>query len=351
MPFRRILLPVVTAMAAATTTSDLAAHPNHPQNAPKESRSVTDEIRTGNGACTYQTVPNWCKLPEGRPSLGPTHGSIVIDKTGRIYCSLDSGDFGILVYGPDGAFLREAGRGLAGIHGMCLREEGGDEFIYAAHLRDAQVLKLSLDGEVVWAMKGPPAGAKGYDDANAYKPTAVAVGPAGEIFVADGYGANWIHRFDKDRNYLGSFGSRGTENGRFQTCHGLALDTRGPRPLLLVCDRENRRLQHYDLEGNFVATIAENLRRPCSVAFFGDRVAVAELEGRVTMLDASNRVIAHLGDNPDQKQWANYRVPADQWQLGVFTAPHGLNFDAKGNLLVMDWNATGRISRLELVSK
>ncbi len=349
MKFRGTLLAATVTLAVAATSSFLPAHPNHPANAPKESRSVTETVRTGTDACSYETVANWCKIPDGRDSLGPTHGAIVVDKAGHIYCSMDSGDFGIVVYRPDGTVLREVGRGLAGIHGMCLREEGDGEFIYAAHLRDAQVLKLTLDGQIVWAMKGPPGESGKYDDPQSYKPTAVAVGPGGEIFVADGYGMNWIHRFDKDRKYLGSFGSRGTEDGRFQTCHGLALDTRGERPLLLVCDRENRRLQHYDLEGNFVATVTENLRRPCSLAFFGDRVAVAELEGRVTILDASNRPIAHLGDNPDQKQWANYGVPSDQWQSGVFTAPHGVAFDGDGNLLVMDWNATGRISRLNKV--
>ena len=31
---------------------------------------------------------------------------------------------------------------------------------------------------------------------------------------------------------------------------------------------------------------------------------------------------------------------------GVFTAPHGLCFDAEGNLYVMDWNKTGRLTKL-----
>ncbi len=351
MTYRRTLLSAVVVLAVAGATSDAIAHPNHSKKAPKESPAVNEQIRVGNGVCTYETVANWCKIPDGRDSLGPTHGAIVLDKAGNIYCSMDSGDHGILVYRPDGTLVREMGHGLGGIHGMCLREEGDQEFIYAAHLREAQVLKLTLEGEIVWAMKGPPAESGKYDDPKKYKPTAVAVGPDGEIFVADGYGANWIHRFDKDRKYVGSFGSRGTEDGRFQTCHGLALDTRGERPLLLVCDRENRRLQHYDLKGNFVATLTKNLRRPCSVSFLGDRVAVAELEGRVTILDESNQPVAHLGDNPDQKQWANYRVPVDQWQQGIFTAPHGVAFDKEGNLFVMDWNATGRISRLDLVSE
>jgi len=347
----RRLLTALTMVAACAAASDLSAHPDHPKQAPKESRAVNETIETGSGSCTYKTVANWCKIPAGRDSLGPTHGAIVLDAEGNIYCSMDSGEHGLLVYRPDGTLIREMGHGLAGIHGMCIRTEGDTQFIYAAHLRESQVPKLTLNGEVVWAMKGPPADSEKYDDPGQYKPTAVAVAPNGDIYIADGYGTNWIHRFDKDRKYLESFGSRGTENGRFQTCHGLALDPRGEQPLLLVCDRENRRLQHYDLEGNFVATLTENLRRPCSVAFFGDRVAVAELEGRVTVLDGANQPIAHLGDNPDRKQWANYGVSVADWQPGIFTAPHGVAFDRNGNLFVMDWNATGRISRLDLVAQ
>jgi hypothetical protein len=67
--------------------------------------------------------------------------------------------------------------------------------------------------------------------------------------------------------------------------HGLAVDTRYEQPLLLVCDRENRRLSHYDFDGKFVDNVTLHLRRPCQVSFWGDNAVVSELEGRVTILD------------------------------------------------------------------
>lgn len=343
--------PIATALVAflGLASTALAHGDDDETEAPAGSPSVADCALPEGDSMTYQSVPGWCQVPGGRETLGPTHGAIVVDKEGRIYCSMDSGEYGILVYQPDGSLLRSIAKGLAGIHGMCIREEDGVEWIYAARLTGGQVLKLGLDGSVVWSMTGPPKEPGDDGDAGQYKPTAVAVAPNGDFYVADGYGTNWIYQFDKDRRYIRRFGGRGEGPDQFHTCHGLAVDLRGPKPLLLVCDREHRRLVHFDLEGKLVGVVAENLRRPCSVAFRGRYLAIAELEARVTILDPSNKPVAHLGDNPDHKQWANYKVPADAWQDGVFTAPHAVAFDREGNLLVMDWNAWGRISRLNLV--
>ena len=320
-------------------------------HAPGDALSVTAAVRVGEGDNVYESIPNWCQMPQGRQTLGPTHGGIVEDKAGNIYFTMDGGPSAILVYKPDGTLVRALGdEKLTGIHGLCINDEGGEQFLYAAHLKGKQALKLKLDGTVVWAIPFEKVNESGkYKDKNQFSPTAIAVGPDGSVYVADGYGQNWIHRFDKDQKYVASFGGQGTEPGKFKTCHGLALDTRSGKPLLLVADRENRRLQHFDLDGKFVAVVAENLRRPCSLSFHNGQVAVAELEARVTILDKANREVAHLGDNPNKQHWANYNVPPEQWKPGIFTAPHGVSFDHEGNVYVMDWNSSGRVSKFKPV--
>ncbi len=297
----------------------------------------------GQGPWRFEVESGWAKLPEGR-AFGPTHGGVVVDKAGNVYVSTEGPD-GVQVFSPDGKLIARLAPEHTAIHGLIIREEGGKEFLYGALNKTGQAIKLSLDGKVEWTI-GVPMESGVYKVATDYKPTAIAVGPDGRIYVADGYGASVIHVFDTGRRYVKTLGAKGTGDGQFRTCHGLMLDTRGAKPLLLVCDRENRRLVHIDLEGNFVRTFATDLRRPCAVSIWGEYTAVAELEGRVVILDKTGAVVSTLGDNPDKEQWAKYRIDPSVWRDGIFLAPHGLSFDAAGNLYVQDWNFAGRLTKL-----
>jgi sugar lactone lactonase YvrE len=331
----------------ASTVLALAPHdPVFHAAAPPDARAVTESIRTGAGAWTFESVAGWAKIPEEK-TYGPTHGGVAVLASGEIVTATD-GPEGFCVFAPDGKLVRTFGKEFSGCHSVLLRQEGGEEFLYCAHLRGHQIVKLRLDGTAVWTL-GAPMESKAYESPDRFAPTSVAVAADGRIFVADGYGTSLIHEFDADRKWVKSFGGAGQEDGKVQTCHGIAIDARGKAPLLLVCDRENRRLVRFDLGGSYVDTLATGLRRPCAVAFHGDAIAVAELEGRVTILDAEGKEVAHLGDNPDEGERANFGVPPSSWKDGIFTAPHGLAFDAKGNLYVQDWNRSGRLSKLRRV--
>lgn len=342
---------IVAAISLCGLTASVApAHDgDHTMPAPPDAKCVTEKVRAGSGANTYESVPNWCQIPGGKPDLGsPTHGGVVVDKQGNIYFSMDGGPHGILVYTPDGKQVRAFADKFVGIHGMCLNEETGEQFLYGAHLAGKQAVKMKLDGTVVWTIGFPTESGK-YTDRKQYNPTAIAVGPNGHVYICDGYGLSWIHEYDENQKYVRSFGGKGKEPGKFQTCHGIILDQRGPKPLLLICDRENRRLQHFDLDGNFVAVVTEGLHRPCSLSILDKKVAVAELEGRVSILDENNKVVAVIGDAPDKRPVATNKVPPADWKDGIFNAPHGVSFDKDANLYVEDWNTSGRIGKFEHV--
>lgn len=307
--------------------------------------AVEYTVTVGAGAHRYGWVPGWGRLDDGR-ELGNTHGCLVVDKKGRILANTDT-EHAVVVFSPDGRLLASWGKEFrGGLHGMCLRDEDGVEFLYLAHTGRHEVVKTTLDGEVQWTL-GWPEQAGIYDSEAQYRPTAVAVAPDGRLFVADGYGKSWVHLYDRDRGYLRSIGGPGKEPGRMQTPHGLHLDTRGEEPLLLVCDRENHRLQWFTLDGVFVRAVEQGLKRPCNAWPLGDGgLAVADLVGRVTILDRNGAVVCHLGDDADPQLQARNGVGREHWRDGTFFAPHAVCADRDGSLYVMDWNATGRLSKL-----
>jgi DNA-binding beta-propeller fold protein YncE len=207
------------------------------------------------------------------------------------------------------------------------------------------VLETTLEGQVLRTLP-VPSSAGIYTSSDQYKPTGVAVEPGGNIYVCDGYGLSWVHQYDPEGAYVRSWGGPGDTPGKLNTPHGIWIDTRSAIPTVLVADRENGRLQRFDLQGNHLAVIGGLFRRPCGVHQLGDDLVVPDLGGRVTLLDKNDQLITHLGDNPDASLRAQNGVDRERWQDGVFIAPHAARWDSDGNLYVMDWNFRGRVSKL-----
>ena len=289
----------------------------------------------------FSVVPNYFDAQPGQQALGPCHGGTVIDKAGNIYVTTDT-ERGIAIFSSKGKYLRSVGP--TRIHALELRSEQGVEYIYAARPSDHEVVKLTLDGKQQWSLTSPMESGL-YKDAKGFNPCAVTVAPDGSIFVADGYGSNYVLKFDKNRKFVKAFGGPGEAEGKFKTCHGIGMDTRSGKPLLFVCNRNNNRVEHWDLDGNFIKVIQKDLRMPAAVHIRGDYALIPELQGRATLLNKNGTIAAQVGDNPNEKQRANFGLAKDQWQDGICNSPHGGSIDSDGNLIISEWSAFGHLHK------
>ena len=304
-----------------------------------------EPVRMGCGHMTFDTVPGWGLGADGKSVLGSTHGSVVVDKEGHIYTSSSRG---VYCFSPDGKVVRSfLGDKYSNIHDMKINAEEGGEFIYGARNANAEGIKFNAKtGEIVLKLPFPKESGL---DLKQFSPTAITVGPNGDIFLSDGYASNHIFKFDKNGKYLSHFGKKGNGLKEFNTAHGMTLDTRYTPARLLVCDRNHQpkgRLVHYSLDGEFLGEVVTGLGMPTSAVVQGDYVSVPDLQGRVIILDKNNTIVSVLGHNADPKLGGSFNVPQENWVEGIFSGTHGSSWDKDGNLYIQDWNVSGRIMKL-----
>jgi hypothetical protein len=87
----------------------------------------------------------------------------------------------------------------------------------------------------------------------------------------------------------------------------------------------------------------------------GELLLVPDLHARVTLFDKDNAPIIHLGDDLAWRKKVlapgfKVRTQPSEWQPGKFVHPHDACFDKDGNIFVVEWVETGRVSLLKRVS-
>src|SRR5215470_16605680 len=294
----------------------------------------------------YKTVPDWLKLPDGRSTLGNMHGDIAVSSKGEVYVSVQDPQAGLQVFAPDGRFLRTVPDAPSDFHGFVIRRQSEGEFLYGVTLRGQTIIKMTLDGKVVMTI---PASAipDEFKVRNARSGqlgvllTGLDVAPNGDLYVADGYASDYIHRFDRTGKYLTSFGGKKAPYN-FNTLHKLAIDTRFQPARIIAVDRANNRVVHMSLSGDFLGVVASDLLLPAAITLNGDSVIVGELRGRVTVLDKAGNVVSRFGTNTEPGAGTNQLKP-EQWRPGIFTAPHGVAINDHGDLFVSEFNLYGRV--------
>jgi hypothetical protein len=230
-----------------------------------------------------------------------------------------------------------------------------------------RVIGIGLDGSIRRQLPTPNHEAY---RSSPFVPTAVVIddpslGGTGDIWVADGYGASLVHRFRSDGAYISSLtGEDGA--GRFRQPHSLFLDRRN-EPELYVADRQNGRIQVFDLDGVYrgVIGVGELIAPSFMTTSRGQLFVTDLLARRITVFDRSNRFAGHLFPNALGLRWGHPRVTdgwPDAWpnsratsgaierpilEPGSFHSPHGIAADSRGDLYITEFVLGGRTIKLQ----
>lgn len=313
----------------------------------------------GSGEHVYEAFHDWGRLPGGL-AWGNTHG-VAEDSEGHIYvahtvhASSERKDT-LVVFDRDGKYIRSWGSAFqGGAHGLHIRKEGREDFLYfvdtgkgrpggGVQVQYSCLVKMTMRGEEVFRL-GYPYESPDYkkDGSTKFSPTNVAIAPNGDIYLADGYGAYVILQYDSTGRFIRSFGG-----GQLACPHGLMVDTRTAEPSLLVADRTNNRLQRYSLDGRQLG-IDAGVNLPCHFHERRGLVAIPDLAARLTLLDAGNKVVAHLGEDTSGDWQELRKKPRTEFRAGKFVSPHGACFDHEGNIFVTEWVEVGRVTKLRRV--
>ena len=320
------------------------------------------EIILGEGDYRYRVHHAFPQLPD-KYTWQTTH-NVAVDKAGNLYVIHEGREDqmdhpSIFVFDAEGKFIRAFGNQYqGGGHGIEVRDEGGEEFLYVAAYQQVKAFsKLSLTGEIVWTRHAPMESqvyAAG-EDSNPQKvwgrdrfmPTNFAFLDDGGFLLADGYGSFKIHRYDKNAQWVSCFGGAGDGKGTFNTAHGLWIDQRpGRTPSIVVTDRAHHTLQYFTMDGQYIETL-EGFGLPANVDIHQNLMMVPELLAQVTLLDEKNKVVARLGSAAGRlKEIEGLRSKPDQWLDGQFVHPHDACFAANGDIFVAEWVGTGRVTKL-----
>jgi DNA-binding beta-propeller fold protein YncE len=281
---------------------------------------------------------------------GYTHG-VAVDKDGRTIIH-HTGPNPVAIFDPTGKLMYSWGPEFEkGAHGLTLFKNGKEEQLIFCDTNRCVVETFDLNGTRLLQLPHPKLEGA-YDEKRIYKPTNAAVTKDGTIYVADGYGQGFVHIYNKKGEYVKSFGGgKSAEAGKLNGPHGIWIDSRSGKELVLVADRSNSRLAYFNLDGTHHSHVADELRRPCQFDVFGTDLLIPDLNGRVTIFNKENKLVAHLGDQPEiwkTKGWPN--LDPATLQEGKFNSPHSACYDKKGNIIVVEWISYGRVTKLRRVA-
>jgi sugar lactone lactonase YvrE len=260
-------------------------------------------------AMNYKVDPDWPQLPAGW-NFGETPG-VAVDAKDHVFV-LHRGEHPIIEFTPEGKLVRSWGDGLfIRPHSIRIDPQGN---IWTVDNDTHQVLKMDASGRV--RMVIGRRGVSGETEENFNRPTDVAFGPNGEIYVSDGYVNSRVVKFSKEGRYVTAWGKKGKAPGEFNLPHSIAVDKQGR---VYVGDRENYRLQIFDADGKFLKEWT-NVGSPWGLDLRPDQTLfIADgYNDRIVKVDLDGKILGAFGNNGRM--------------AGELSYVHNLGLDNAGNI-------------------
>jgi DNA-binding beta-propeller fold protein YncE len=254
----------------------------------------------------YQLVANWPMLPEGMQFDGIS--AAATDSKDNVYLLHRVKPY-VMVFDKDGKFQRSWNGAFKTPHGLRI-DTGGN--VWIADMANHLVQKFSPNGKLLLTLGQKDKPGLAADQFN--KPADVAIGPDGEIYVADGYGNSRIAKFSNDGKFVQDWGKKGKGPSQFNIPHVVFLDSSNR---VLVGDRENLRVQIFDRDGKLLEQWKDT-GAPYGLYVSKDRIYLADgRTGTIRILDKQGKLLT-------------------SWETkdGTKATPHWINVDSKGAVYV-----------------
>ncbi len=316
------------------------------------SKPKTYETILGHGDFKYRLEKSWGQLNSNKYPVNNCH-EMVIDKKKRLYLLTDHKKNNILVYDLSGKLLNSWTLDLPTAHGLSIHDEGDKEYLYITDSSSGRVLKCSLNGQIIFELKHPEKTGI-YSIKSKYHPTETAIAPNGDIYVADGYGSQFILQYDYKGNFIRKFGGDSfLQENKFKQAHGITIDTRDPNNPTLLCSAriknafkrftlDGRYLETYYLPGAYVSRPVIDGENVYSGVCFGmkkNNYNIQKNLGFVTILDKNNKVVSNPGGTKPKYKKGKLRLMLQDQP--VFKHCHDVCIDNDKNLYVCQWNSGG----------
>ncbi|MEM9920162.1 MAG: 6-bladed beta-propeller [Bacteroidota bacterium] len=297
----------------------------------------------GHGDYRYHVDKEWGVQDSLKIPVKDCH-EMVEDRKGRLILLTNHVKNNVIIYDKSGRVLDVWGQQFPGAHGLTISEEGGEEFLYITDQDLHQVFKTTLDGRILMTLDYPKESGV-YEKADQYKPTETAIAPNGDIYVADGYGLNYITQYNAKGEYIRHFGGKGKGDDQFDCCHGVCVDQRDPaNPVLLITSRTKQEFKRFTLDGQYLRTTSLPGCWICRPVLRGDQLYFAVIvteswgsyDGFVAVLDKNDRMVSAPGASAPTYD-ANGQMNKVTYDGMTFLNPHDVCVDRDENLYVPQW--------------